>query len=158
MARNWEVGFLRQPFHQWTKVSWLNRNQGGLLLNNALLSKLTVLIGSNKWIHWKLTEMAAVYRLIKISFELLFYYEEQRISNSMGELWALRAAIKASVKSNMALCATCCVRTWYFKQGPQRSLASVVQIQLFWGSNIKTRGVKCPYVTRTVWGANVWDH
>lgn len=48
--------------------------------------------------------MAAVYRLIKIPFQLLFYYEEQRISNSMGERWALRAAIKASVNSNMAHC------------------------------------------------------
>lgn len=53
--------------------------------------------------------MGAVYRLIKIPFELLFYYEEQRISNSMGELWALRAAIKASVNSNMAFCGTCFV-------------------------------------------------
>lgn len=115
-ARNWEVGFLRKPFHQWTKVSWLNKDQGGLLLNNAPLSSLSVLIESNKWIHWKLTEMAAVYRLIKIPFELLFYYEEQRISNSMGELWALRAAIKASVNSNMAFCGTCFV--WDLTQGP----------------------------------------
>lgn len=95
--------------------------------------------------------MAALYRLIKISFELLFYYEEQRISNSMGELWALRAAIKASVKSNMALC----VQTRYLKQGPPRSLVNVVQIQLFSGSKLKTQGVKFPEVTRNVWGANV---
>lgn len=66
----------------------------------------------------------------------------------MGELWALRAAIKASVKSNMALC----VQTRYLKQGPPRSLVNVVQIQLFSGSKLKTQGVKFPEVTRNVWG------